>query len=303
MPILNRFCLLSLSLGLGISTLTGCTTEALNKLRKPDEAKFTTENLLGLTHMTRQVALKESRKSISALRYDALKETGTSIGARSGLAWQAKKIDKFLENNRIALGQIYNFDMLILPHNVLPPVLTQGNDTVHLADERTIRVADRMFKIEQQARFVSAPPHWRDYLYLNFPTPEAPDASLLPKNRQEVKIWRRYVTQGWGEGIKQANTIFANSISRLTAQYKGMLLYRKLLAMHMVSPPYVAKTELGIIGGGDEMTINDNVLRITALPQLQANSDKWQAVVANSHVHSHAAIPAPLANHEAVYTK
>ena len=59
-----------------------------------------------------------------------------------------------------------------------------------------------------------------------------------------------------------------------------MILYRKLLAMNMVSPPYVSHLDLGVTGDGNELHIDDQVLRITALPALNIRSDEWRAAVA-----------------------
>ena len=58
-----------------------------------------------------------------------------------------------------------------------------------------------------------------------------------------------------------------------------MILYRKLLQEKMISPPFVARTELGITGDGSDMRINDQVLRIVELPKLQTNSRHWNAIV------------------------
>jgi defect-in-organelle-trafficking protein DotC len=58
-----------------------------------------------------------------------------------------------------------------------------------------------------------------------------------------------------------------------------MLLYRKLLTQRMISPPFVARTELGVTGDGSDMRINDQVLRIVELPKLQTNTKQWQAIV------------------------
>ena len=58
-----------------------------------------------------------------------------------------------------------------------------------------------------------------------------------------------------------------------------MILYRKLLAMNMVSPPYVSHTDLGVTGDASEIHIDDRVLRITALPALNVNSEQWRAAV------------------------
>ena len=59
-----------------------------------------------------------------------------------------------------------------------------------------------------------------------------------------------------------------------------MIMYRKLLAMNMVSPPFVSHTDLGVTGDGGEIHIDDRVLRITALPALNVNSSEWRAAVA-----------------------
>jgi len=264
-----------------LAVLSGCESTSGNlPIYTTQKYPFNTKELINLQSMNRNVAIKEGKRDINRMRFEAIRETATREGAQAGLAWQARKIDKMLENNRISLDQIFNFSPLILVHNVIPPVLTVGHHPVNVADDRTLRIADKMYKIEQQARFVTAPPHWRDYLYLKFPQPPPPDASMLPRTRAEARLWRRFVTKGWIRGIHQANEIFSTNISRLAMEFKGMILYRKLLAQHMVSPPYVAKTDLGVIGGGEEMTINDQVLRIAVLPQLQANAAKWHAQVA-----------------------
>ena len=48
----------------------------------------------------------------------------------------------------------------------------------------------------------------------------------------------------------------------------------------MLSKPYVSQADLGVTGGGDDMRINDRVLRITAIPQLQTNTKNWKPIIA-----------------------
>ena len=74
--------------------------------------------------------------------------------------------------------------------------------------------------------------------------------------------------------------ILEESVARIKEDFKGMVLYRKLLAMNMVSPPYVSNTDLGVTGDGNEIRIDDRVLRITALPALNVNSNEWRAALA-----------------------
>lgn len=220
------------------------------------------------------------KNAMTVIRRQALEETALTIAAQSGLAWRSKQINLDLQKQAAYLDKVFDFNQLILQHNVLPPVLLEGRNTLNLADPYTIRIADRMYKIDKQARFVTTPPNWREYLSLNYAYPDSPVIGLLPKNKEERKIWNLKVTEGWQRGIEQANIIFADNLAQLKEDYNGMVLYRKLLAQHMVSPPYVAKTHLGVTGDADQMQIDDQILRITALPGLRTDSSSWKAAVA-----------------------
>ena len=224
-------------------------------------------------------ASSSSQSKTDFIRTEGLQNTALSLGAQAGLSWRSRQINAELEPNTKTLDQIFNFNALILDHSVLPPVLVEGDNNLNIADSTTIRVADVSYKIVQQAQFVTAAPTWRNYIWLDYPPPEVPHQTLLPKNHAEQLIWQRYVQLGWVKGIQQANAIYDENLGKLKRDYVGMVLYRKLLAQHMVTPPYVAKTELGVTGGGSELSINDQVLRITALPQLQNDTTQWNAVV------------------------
>ena len=218
--------------------------------------------------------------NMSKIREMALKETALSLGAQSALAWRAKIIDNKLTEQARSLDAVYNFNALILEHNVLPPVLLEGRQTLNLADTQTIRISDRTYKVSKQARFITTPPTWRQYIWMDYQQPDYPNITLLPKTPEERNIWEFYIERGWQQGSEQANIILQESIARLKEDYAGMILYRKLLAMNMVSPPFVSHTDLGVTGDGSEIHIDDRVLRITALPALNTNSQEWRAAVA-----------------------
>lgn len=240
-----------------------------------------TDSLAGLQAMANtQRSTANSKASTSRIREMGLKEIALSLGAQSGLAWRAKIIDEQLVKQTRNLDAIYDFNALVLEHNVLPPVLLEGRNTLNLADTQTIRVSDRTYKVSKQAHFITTPPGWREYLWMDYQKPAYPHVSLLPKDKEERAIWSCYIEKGWEQGVEQANTILEESIARIKEDFTGMILYRKLLAMNMVSPPYVSNTELGVTGDGDEIHIDDRVLRITALPALNINSNEWRAAVA-----------------------
>jgi defect-in-organelle-trafficking protein DotC len=225
-------------------------------------------------------SMRLNRQQIGKIRIMALQETALSLGAQAGLAARARVIDERLTKEARNLDTVYDFNSLILEHNVLPPVLLEGRNTLNLADAQSIRVSDRVYKVAKQARFITTPPTWRQYLWLDYVKPDAPNVTLLPRCQEEVAVWNTYTEKGWNKGVEQANTILEESIARVKEDFTGMILYRKLLAMNMVSPPYVSHTDLGVTGDGSEIHIDDRVLRITALPALNTNSEEWRAAVA-----------------------
>ncbi len=252
--------------------LSGCTPFSTT----PEGGTATLSDLQRLgTTTARKIRLKR----ISDMRYAAIKDTALSIGARSGLAWRARQIDKELSADAQNLRSTYNFYGMLMDNDVLPPVLAEAQHTLNLASPESIRLSSKIYKIVAQARFVTAPPTWRDYLWMDYPPPDSPNASLLPRNSREEDVWKFYVAIGWKNGIEQANHIFAENLNRLNRDYKGMALYRKLYAQNMVSAPFVAQTNLGITGDSQHMRIDDRVLRITALPQLNLRGNTWKPVI------------------------
>ncbi len=239
-----------------------------------------TDSLNGLKAMANAKKSRRNQMNISKIRGMAIKETALSLGAQAGLASRARYIDENLTKQARNLDLIYDFNSLILEHNILPPVLLEGRNTLNLADTQTIRISDRTYKVSKQARFVTTPPNWRQYLWMDYQKPEYPNSTLLPCSKAEKQLWCIYVARGWRNGVDQANTILEENIARIKEDFVGMILYRKLLAMNMVSPPYVSHTDLGVTGDGSEIHIDDRVLRITSLPALNINSNEWIAAVA-----------------------
>lgn len=122
-----------------------------------------------------------SATELSQLRIKSLQDSAMSIGAQGGLAWASEQMNARFEQDRKYLDTIYNFYAMVLSHGVMPPVLEEGDNSLNLSDPNTIRVADRTYKIVQQARFATTPPNWREYLLMAFSKPPLPDKTLLPK--------------------------------------------------------------------------------------------------------------------------
>jgi defect-in-organelle-trafficking protein DotC len=256
--------------------LTGCSSTVSRTEGDTD----TLDNLQKLSAPAPKVDVNPNpAEHINQMREEALKDVAMSVGAQSGLHWRSERINDVLKQHSKELDITYDFNQLILDKNVLPPVLTEARKTLNLDSPDTIRIADQTYQIVSQAKFVTTPPTWRDYLWMDYPQPPIPDTGILPHNNIEKKAWQKLAHKGWEEGIRQADIIYSENLSRLERDYKGMGLYRKLRMQNIVSAPFVATTELGVTGGGSNLNVNDKVLKITALPALQPNSKRWKPVV------------------------
>lgn len=258
---------------LAIGALTGC---AIPSKKDKADCELTSVECSSIKNLC-PGASKTGK--IGAIRSQSIRDTALSMGARGGLAWKACEINRILLKQEKLLNRVFNFNGMLLDKNVLPPVLTEGRNTLQLSGGDAIRIADRTYQILRQAKFVTAAPTWREYLWMSYSPPENPDKSLLPKSQAERLLWKKYVDEGWKCGIQQAETIFRENVGRLKRDYEGMIRYRTLLAQYMVSPPFVAELEMGVTGGGSDLTVNDRVLRITAFPSLQNDSRSWKTEI------------------------
>ena len=247
----------------------GCTS--------PGQPVLQSDDTLSKYHSV--ASMNTGSSNLSGIRYQGLRDAALSTGARAGLAWRSKQINQLIMVHERQLDLIYNFTAMLLDHNVLPPVLTEGRQNYEQSSDDIIRVFDRAYAIQSQARFVSMAPTWREYILTNYANPDLPDSSLLPRNEEEKEVWDKYIDEGWQAGITQADVIFSENLGRLTRDYEGMVIYRILLAQNMVSLPYVAQVNLGITGGEDQLAVNDRILRITALPQFNVRGNEWKAEI------------------------
>ena len=216
---------------------------------------------------------------LSPLRMEIIKQTARGVGAQGGLAWKSRHLNLMLEAQRRNLDHIFNFNYLVLNQNVMPPVLTEGRNTLNLSDDLTLRISDREYQIVQPPRFVTTPPNWRNYIWMAYQKPELPNSSLLPQSNNERKMWNEYISIGWNDGLLQADQIFKANLSRLQRDFEGMILYRKLLAQNMITAPYVSQANLGVTGNASNIHINDRVLRVSSISQLNPNSNQWEPIL------------------------
>jgi defect-in-organelle-trafficking protein DotC len=216
------------------------------------------------------------------LRAPAMRDAALSYGARAGLAWASQGINQTLKSRAAELTKTYDFNRLLIDgpsgSKILPPVISEANGAWESFDAgKTLRVADTVYQIIEQARFTPVAPLWHTYLIRTYTAPEMPPDALLPRSDGERDAWRKWVTQGWMMGLKQADEIFKSDLNRLERDFTGMVKYKALVEQGKVSKPTVAEGNLGVTGTGQDMRVNDKAIRITKDPTLQTDPSKWQS--------------------------
>lgn len=215
------------------------------------------------------------------IRKEAIREAAISYGARAGLAWRSFTIREQLQKRARYLDKVFDFAQLLVPAPsgllIEPPIVSESLNAMLIeTDGQQAAVSDRIYSIINNARIVSAPRDWRNYLEREWGTVEPPPDILRPENDEERELWIDLTTKGWKEGVKQAGEIFQDDLNLLTADFQGMVRYRMLLSQGMISPPYALQVDRGVTGDGQEMRIGDRAVQITGVPELITGHDQWQ---------------------------
>jgi|AntRauTorckE5430_2_1112549.scaffolds.fasta_scaffold00008_15 defect-in-organelle-trafficking protein DotC len=216
--------------------------------------------------------------------YEAVREIALTYGAQSGLHWKAQQITAYLDLHSDELDKIFNFNALLMKHNVLPPVVAQYGKTYQIENDHTVRISDKELKMLKPARFVSVAPNWRDYIFIQYAAPEEPPENLLPSNGYEESLWREAIEIGWSVGVEQANAIFQNSLSILSQDFEGMVLYQILHAQNMISAPYTETTNLGVTGNTEGLRLNDKIITIEKPSVLNPQTQQWHPILYDENI-------------------
>ena len=215
-----------------------------------------------------------AEKRASAVRLAAL-----GFGARAGLARRAWEIAGMLDRHMARLRAVYRFGDLVLREDgftVLPPVLAETRQAFRL--ERSgahAASADRVLRIVEPARLVSAAPDWRDWLRRSWAAAEPPAAVLFPRDRDEDVRWRRLLAEGWARGRALADDIFAADLDRLNRTFEGVILWHRLNRAARVTAPGIEIERAGVSGHESLMRIGTAAARIARPARFELDAGRW----------------------------
>ncbi len=231
----------------------------------PGGGPATSEAVPGLSTLYALENTDAEATGFSGVRQRAQHTQALRLGAQSGLELRSRQIREELESMRNHLDSIYNFSRLLLDGRVLPPVIVAGRRLFIQYDARSARETGKVYHIVRQARVVSTPPLWRDYLLHELRSVPVPEG-LLPADAREKRHWRAAVTQGWQAGVRQADINFQHRLARLNRDYSGMLEYHRLYRRGLVDPPALDRTDRRLIVADSSLRMDDRLIRIVRDP-------------------------------------
>lgn len=223
------------------------------------------------TEMSRTDGKTREELISRSLKLKAMTDYAKSVAIRSGIKARIKTINEVLVENSRDLDAIYDFNTLMIDGKVVPPVISEANNLYNQKNATQINRAQKIFKIERQAKFASTAPVWQEYL--SFPVEASAferyayvAGEMKPKDSIELKAWQDATVEGWNLGVNQANIILKQGLERLNRDYVGMVRFHQFVMQGKLTMPVINQYNLYDTNNGMTMIIDEDMLRISVLP-------------------------------------
>jgi defect-in-organelle-trafficking protein DotC len=216
---------------------------------------------------------------LTAARFELVRDSALTYAAQCGLRYYYNIINQQLLAKSAVLDRVFNFQPLMLDHDLLPPVVVQTDRTVEQISPSHVVLADRTFKILKPGTFITTPLTWKDYLIEELMEPTLPEKGFLPGDNTEKEVWIKYVQQGWEAGKEQAFQMFKNNLSQLYQDYSGMIAFHRLFQQGLMTAPIINEIESGITMSRDAMNINQRILAIAQQGFLEGDYNRWHSYI------------------------
>lgn len=211
----------------------------------------------------------------NSLRKVGIVDTARAFGSQAGLHWRYKEINKIIDRYQGRLDAV-NFRPFMTDGMILTPsILIAKNDENFINDKKMIKT-NISFIVDQEARIVSVPPTYRDYIVREFDPPRPVNPLLRPKNEQEQKLWRSALQEGWEIGVETAFDIFKDGLLQLERDIQGRINYRKMVQLEMISPAALKVSKMGVTFNGRTMNAGESIYEITQDAQYKS-MDEWRS--------------------------
>lgn len=213
-------------------------------------------------------------------RLEAVRDSGKSLGIQTGINRQMYFMKMALQKHEREMDTVYDFGRLMIQGRVVPPIITELRDQYHQEGDTVIKLSGVQYNIEQQARFSSVPPTWKQYFEYGTGNTNYTNITLgLQISGDEEHLFRQSIRDGYQEGIEAANTMFKQSFERLNRDYTGMLRFDTYVKRGMISMPIIATADIEMTNTGSRLVLDEQLLRITVMPSFNSDINNWKTWV------------------------
>lgn len=219
---------------------------------------------------------KDPKKAQDTLRQNTIETTAVGFAAQAGLKWRYENINQIIKAKYAGRLDEVNFRPFVTDKNILTPSILITKDEENYESPQKLIKSNINFVVADEARIVSVPPTYRDYLVRYFPEPKKIHPALKPRDDIEMEAWRKGVLKGWMIGVKQANDIFADGLLRLERDIQGRVNYRKMVSLKMISPAALKVTKRGVTFNDRTMNVGETVYEITNVANF-TTLDDWRS--------------------------
>lgn len=228
-------------------------------------------------------SFEEQVDAMTRLRRDSINEIAGGYGAQLGYARRTWEIVKLLEQRSTKLSDAYDFHRVVItaPRQtgyVVPPVVQRSKDAFETKDGVEASAAREYLRVMAPGKLSPVVPTWRDWLVQVAPKAEDPPRAALPKDSTERDAFNAAMRKGWIAGVQQADLALEEATHRLERDYRGMLEYRRLVALGMMKEIKLAGANFGVTGNATEMRIGDRTVRIVNAAEFNLTERSWRPV-------------------------
>ena len=201
-------------------------------------------------------------EKLSNYHLQVLSETAKAYGFQAGFSFQYSKFMREVEEKRAKFSQIFDFRRLLLNDMVLPPVIMATGQAMLVESPILAKEVEAQYKIVADARIISQPPTFADYLWAETQVLK-PHKAVTPKTKAETSLWTKSFDAGFDAGIEHAYSVFEQAMDKLIADYRGILQFKLLAKRGLVSLPILASGEPTVQVGDKVLAVNQKIFRIT----------------------------------------
>ena len=225
---------------------------------------------------SRVVELADERRS------SAMRDAALAYGMQSGLVRRSFEIGRLLERHARQLDRVYRFDRLLIERDgflIVPPAIAETTAAFNRGPKGTrAATARRVLRIERQSEVLGGSPGWREYFERSWEEPRRPSEVLYPRTDEEYGRWSAWVREGWEDGVRLAEDSFAADLERLNRDFVGIVNWRILEAQRIVTSPELAVMSRSVVGGGEEMRVDEREITVRAHARLNPVTSDWVAI-------------------------